>query len=67
MADQVIRCVLCRELLAVVADISATQTLKIAETIRTKKVDKGGVIICPKCWALTPIDEEILKKLPLEP
>jgi len=32
-----------------------------------KKIDHGGVIICPKGWALTPIDEEILKKLPLEP
>ena len=67
MAEQVIKCVLCRELLAAVADISATHTLKIAETIRTKKLDKGGVIICPKCWALTPIHEEILKKLPVEP
>ena len=67
MAEQIIKCVLCSQLLAVVADISTTQTLKIAESIRTKKLDNGGVIICPKCWALTRIDEETLKKLPLDP
>ena len=66
MAEQITKCVLCSQLLAVVADISGNPNIENSRNDTDKKLDNDTVIICPKCWALTPIDDEFLKKLPLD-
>ncbi len=61
MADQVVKCVSCGKILATVTGDLGPQALNFPEKIQIKQLHDGTAFICPKCGALTPVDEELLK------